>query len=243
MFFSTSAYFMKGNTQLLSDLTDNQFYPSAERIWLCIRLNNDGIYCDITFDDFGKNIIFSDEAHFDLGRYVNKQDCRICGTENPHAYIEKPTHPKQVTIWCGFWSSGIIGPFVFENEQRESVTANGNRYRIISNEFMFTKIEEEDIGNIWFQQDCSTCHTAEATLDVLLPVFENRVISRGDAVWPSRSCDLTPLDHYLGSAFKNQCYAEKPETVHALKDNIREAIGEIQLHTIDNVLKNWTDFN
>ena len=27
----------------------------------------------------------------------------------------------------------------------------------------------------------------------------------------------------------------------ALKDNIREAVGEIQLHTIDNVLKNWTD--
>ena len=26
----------------------------------------------------------------------------------------------------------------------------------------------------------------------------------------------------------------------ALKDNIREAIGEIQLLTIDNVLKNWT---
>ena len=26
-----------------------------------------------------------------------------------------------------------------------------------------------------------------------------------------------------------------------LKDNIREAIGEIQLHTIDKVLKNWTN--
>ena len=25
------------------------------------------------------------------------------------------------------------------------------------------------------------------------------------------------------------------------QDNILEAIGEIQLHTIDNVLKNWTD--
>ena len=24
----------------MSDLTDNQFYPPAERIWLCIRLNN-----------------------------------------------------------------------------------------------------------------------------------------------------------------------------------------------------------
>ena len=31
------------------------------------------------------------------------------------------------------------------------------------------------------------------------------------------------------------------ETIDALKDNICEAIGEIQLHTIDNVLKNWTD--
>ena len=41
------------------------------------------------------------------------------------------------------------------------------------NEFLFTKIEEEDIGNIWFQQDGATCHTAEATLDVLCPVFED----------------------------------------------------------------------
>ena len=39
-----------------------------------------------------KKIIFSDEAHFDLGGYVNKQNCRIWDTENPHAYIEKPTH-------------------------------------------------------------------------------------------------------------------------------------------------------
>ena len=34
---------------------------------------------------------------------------------------------------------------------------------------------------------------------------------------------------------------DKPETIGALKDNIREAVGEIQLHTIDNMLKNGTD--
>ena len=45
------------------------------------------------------------------------------------------------------------------------------------NEFLFKKIEEEDIANIWFQQDGATCHTAEATLDVLNPVFEDRIIS------------------------------------------------------------------
>ena len=35
-----------------------------------------------------KKIIFSDETYFDIGGYVNKQNCHICGTENPHAYIE-----------------------------------------------------------------------------------------------------------------------------------------------------------
>ena len=42
-------------------------------------------------------------------------------------------------------------------------------------------------------------------------------------------------------AVKAKCYADKPETIDALKANIREAIGEIQLHTIDNVLNNWSD--
>ena len=71
-------------------------------------------------------------------------------TENPHTYIEKPMHPKQVTVWCGFLSRGIIEPFFFENEQGEAVTVNGDRYGAMLNEFLFTKIEEEDTGNIWF---------------------------------------------------------------------------------------------
>ena len=80
---------------------------------------------------------------------------------------------------------------------------------------------------------------AEATLDVLRSGFENRIISyRAHVVWPSRSCDLTPLDYYLWGVVKDKCYADKPDTIDELKDNIREAIGEIELHTIDNVLKN-----
>ena len=219
----------------MSDLTDNWFYPSAKRIWWA---------CDrpTAVIDFGKKIIFSDEAYFDPGRYVNNQNCHIWGIDNPHVYIEKPTHSKWVTVWSGFWSRDIIGPFFFENEQGEAVTVNGDHYRAMLNEFLFTKIEEEDIGNIWFQQDNATCHIAEATIDVLRPVFENRIISRrADVVWPPRSRDLTPLDYYLWGAVKDKCYAEKLETIDALKDNIRKATGEIQLNTIDNVLKNWTD--
>ena len=102
------------------------------------------------------------------------------------------------------------------------------------NEFSFAKTEEKDIGNIWFQQDGATYHTAEATLDVSRSVFEDRIISRrADVVGPRRSCDLTPLDYYyVWGAVKGKCSADKPETIDALKDNIREAIGEIQLRTI-----------
>ena len=104
-----------------------------------------------------------------------------------------------------------------------------DRFRAMLNEFLFTKIEEEYIGNIWFQQDGATCHTAEATLNVLRSVFEDRIISRrANVVWPTRSCDLTPLDYYLRGAVKDKCYADKPETIDALKDNICEVIGEIQ---------------
>ena len=130
----------------------------------------------------------------------------------------------------------------FEKEPAEAVVVNGDRYRAMLNEFLFTKIEEENIGNIWFQQDGATCHPAKATLDVLRPIFEDRIISGGaNVVWPPRSCDLTPLDYYLRGAVQDKCYADNPETIEALKDNIREAIGEIQLHTTVNVLKNWTD--
>ena len=62
--------------------------------WACDRLTEDA--------DFGQKIIFSDEAHFDLGGYVNRQNCSIWGTENLHAYIEKLTHPKRFTVGCGF---------------------------------------------------------------------------------------------------------------------------------------------
>ena len=41
--------------------------------------------------------------------------------------------------------------------------------------------------------------------------------------------------------FKYKRYTDKPDTIDALKDNIREDIDEVQLHTSDNVFKNWTD--
>ena len=96
-------------------------------------------------------------------------------------------HPR-VTVWCGFWYSGIIGPFFFENDQGAAVTVNGERYHVILNEFLFQKIEEDDMDDIWFRQGGATCHMANVTIDLLRTVFENRIISRNsDVNWPPRS--------------------------------------------------------
>ncbi|GFY35539.1 transposable element Tc3 transposase [Trichonephila clavipes] len=58
--------------------------------------------------DFHKRILFSDEAHFWLNGYVNKQNCRIWGEANSQVYVETPLHPEKLTVWCALWAGGIL---------------------------------------------------------------------------------------------------------------------------------------
>ncbi|GFU34592.1 putative DD41D transposase [Trichonephila clavipes] len=59
--------------------------------------------------DFHKRILFSDEAHFGLNGYVNKQNCRIWSETNPQVYVETPLHPEKLTggLWA-LWAGGIL---------------------------------------------------------------------------------------------------------------------------------------
>ncbi|GFW09762.1 hypothetical protein TNCV_868241 [Trichonephila clavipes] len=59
--------------------------------------------------DFHKRILFSDEAHFWLNGYVNKQNCRIWSEANPHVYVEKLKNRKTDCLvrfmgWWNHWS-------------------------------------------------------------------------------------------------------------------------------------------
>ncbi|GFY26909.1 uncharacterized protein TNCV_930501 [Trichonephila clavipes] len=58
--------------------------------------------------NFHKQILFSDEAHFSLNGYVNKQNCRIWSEANPQVYVETPLHPEKLTVWCALWDGGIL---------------------------------------------------------------------------------------------------------------------------------------
>ncbi|GFW53576.1 uncharacterized protein TNCV_4814821 [Trichonephila clavipes] len=52
--------------------------------------------------DFHKRILFSDEAHFWLNGYVNKQNCRIWSEANPQVYVETPLHPEKTDCLVRF---------------------------------------------------------------------------------------------------------------------------------------------
>ena len=79
-------------------------------MWLCICLNNAGMWiCDRLVEDADlgkKKIIFSNEAHFDLGGHVTEQNCRIWGTENPHA--SKSSHCLFIIPEKGFFEGDKI---------------------------------------------------------------------------------------------------------------------------------------
>ena len=65
------------------------------------------------------------------------------------------------------------------------------------------------------------------------------MISIGDVNWPPRSCDLTPLDFFLSGHVKGKVYADNPQTIPQLKDNIERVIGEIDPSLCENVMKHF----
>ncbi|GFW31957.1 putative transposable element [Trichonephila clavipes] len=179
-------------------------------------------------------IVFSrDEAHFWLNGYVNKQNCRIWSEANPQVYVETPLHPEKLTGAL----YGLV-EFFFKNDGH-NVTVNGDRYRAMINNFFIPELNNHDIQELWFQQDGATCHTARATIDLLKDRFGDRLMSRfGPVNWPPRSCDLTQLDYFLWGYVKSLVYADKPQTLDHLEDNILRVIADIRPQMLEKVIEN-----
>ncbi|GFV29608.1 uncharacterized protein TNCV_329741 [Trichonephila clavipes] len=107
--------------------------------------------------------------------------------------------------------------------------------------FFIPELNNHDVQELWFQQDGATGHTARATIDLLKDTFSDRLISRfGPVNWPPRSCDLTPLDYFLCGYVKSLVYADKPQTLDHLEDNIRRVIADIRPQVLEKVIEKWT---
>ena len=60
------------------------------------------------------------------------------------------------------------------------------------------------------------------------------VVGQEAAIW--HSCTI-----FYKGAIKENCYANRPETIKHLKANIRDTIVEIQFQTLEKVHEKWYD--
>ncbi|GFX05747.1 orn_DAP_Arg_deC domain-containing protein [Trichonephila clavipes] len=93
---------------LLPDMEEGQFI-----LWKNMGAYIRGVASKFTLVPYPANrYIFiqnpSDEAHFWLNGYVNKQNYRIWSEANPQVYVETPLHPEKLTVWCALWAGGIL---------------------------------------------------------------------------------------------------------------------------------------
>ncbi|GFW14872.1 DUF4817 domain-containing protein [Trichonephila clavipes] len=107
--------------------------------------------------------------------------------------------------------------------------------------FFIPELSNHDVQELWFQQKGATCHIARATIDLLKDTFGDHLISRfGPVNCPPRSCDLTPLDYFLWSYVKSLVYADKPQTLDHLENNICRVMADIRPQMLEKVIENWT---
>ncbi|GFW50786.1 retrovirus-related Pol polyprotein from transposon 297 [Trichonephila clavipes] len=158
---------------------------------------------------------------------VNTHNCRIWATENPRSVVETPLHEEKVTVWVGFTTSTVIGPFFFE-EMRDSgfvtATVTGELYTdMLQNCIIPCLADKHLLERTIFMQDGAPPHNARRVKELLRRSFgDDRVLSRHfHHAWPPRSPDLSPCDYWLSGYLKSQVYRDRPTSLGMLKDNIR----------------------
>lgn len=113
---------------------------------------------------------------------------------------EKFTYPSKVIVWCGVARFGLVGPYFFEDDWKNTVTVNSDRYVKMVRGYLIPKLRqlEIDITNILFQQNGKNSHNALSSIAVLREMFPKKFISRfGDVPKSVRSPDLTSCDCWL----------------------------------------------
>jgi len=105
------------------------------------------------------------------------------------------------------------------------------------NEFLWPKLNNIDLDDIWFQQDGATLHFANDTINLLREKFSGRVISRnGDVNWPPRSCDLFNTVRLFSLGLREKLSISNPQSIPKLKNEI---IGEMEPQLCQHIIENF----
>jgi hypothetical protein len=183
--------------------------------------------------NFLKNVVFSDEATFHISGKVNRHNCRIWGSENPHVIREHQRDSEKVNVWCALYHNTVIGPFFFAEK-----TITGITYLDMLEQFALPQLSNLQPG-IVFQQDGAPPHWNLNVRAFLDTTFPGRWIGRGGPIaWPPRSPDVTPLDFFMWGYVKNIVYETKVQDVETMRARITSAVAMI---TPEMLARTWLE--
>ena len=77
-------------------------------------------------EDYLEIILFTDECHFYVNGFDNKQNVRFWGTEKPNLRIQKAPFCQKVTVLSSIFYRFVVDLFFFDNN-----TVTGDVYRDI----------------------------------------------------------------------------------------------------------------
>ncbi|XP_053203876.1 uncharacterized protein LOC128388492 [Panonychus citri] len=183
-----------------------------------------------------KKIIFSDEAHFDLTGYVNKQNMRFWAIENPYYTTNTTAHPIRLTAWAA-----ISRKAIYLTTFTETVT--GEFYKQILIRRFYPWLTRAAIPtDSWFMQDGATPHRTHDVFESLATKFEGRVIGLGYPAfqgggieWPPYSPDLNPCDFFLWGYLKDRVYQRNPKDLNQLESAIKNEVANIDDEMLNRV--------
>lgn len=193
-------------------------------------------------ENFNFNKIwFSDEAHFTLKGYLNKQNNRYWWYESFGETISVPLHSEKITVWCALSATGIIGPYLFDS------TIKSSNYSAMIRDFFVPKIRKLRKLSKWsYMQDGARPHRTFEVFDILKEHFNGRLIAldsksyTGNGIdWPPYSPDLNPLDFFLWGYLKDKIYKGKPETLLDVEKAVRSEIRKIKPDLLKRVIDSF----
>jgi len=103
---------------------------------------------------FLDNIVFSNEATFELTGNVNRHNCKYWSDINSH-WMRKNQHSQKVNVWGGIFRGRPIGPFFIEGNLTAQMYKAMLREQITS---AIQKLASQNLDDIYFQQDGAPLH-------------------------------------------------------------------------------------
>lgn len=196
---------------------------------------------------FEDRIQWTDEAHIHLSGYINSQNAIHWGSRRPDDVVTTSLHPTKVTIWCAMSTSGVIGPYFYEDQNQQPLTVNSTRYVAVLDNFhddlQWATLLDPHLNPLthqWtFMQDAATPHTANISRDRVQLLFNQQTIgARLTHDWPARSPDLTPMDFFFWGWMKDRVYEKLPlNNRQQLRQAVKDVVASIDPQFCENACR------